>query len=139
LTDQLEQLNEMTALLRKWRPATTSDSAKAASDGTKGPLGDTEAESKEILAKLKYWGVEIKDSDYVTQDNGKPYQVYQGTFDQWLTTMSTTGDTISAGIRQLETMTQSRLDQWSKNMDWVSEFLKKLAEISQTIVKNVSN
>lgn len=134
-TSKLEALNEFSATLRGLRPAT--DATKAASEGTTSELGTTEAESKAILAKLEYHGVKVKSSDYTKQDSGKPYVVQQGVYDQWLISLGTAGDTISADIKTLQTQAQSKLEQWSKETDLAADFLKIGTDICHTLIGDI--
>lgn len=136
-TSDLQSINDLMSTLRSYRPSTTDNASKAADTGTKSDLGTTNAESKTILAELEYWGVKVNEDD-IDKSGGdsKPYQVSQDTYDQWLNGLSSASDTVTADIKQLETTTQSRLDQWSKNLDWVSSFIKQLQETLQAVIAN---
>jgi hypothetical protein len=136
-TDELSQITELMSTLRGYRPTTTDNASKAADDGTKSDLGTTQAESLALLSKLKFWGVEINDKD-VDKSGGdsKPYRVNQGTYDQWLTMLQSASDTVMSKIKELQTTTESLLDQWSKFLDWVSTFIKKNGENFQAVTNN---
>jgi hypothetical protein len=137
-TDKLNGLNDFSAELRSDRPATDPDDpTKAATDGTTGELGTTEAESKALLAKLEYYGITVKSSDYTKQDSGKPYKVQQGVYDQWLISLGTAGDTISADIKTLQTLAQSGLEQWSKETDLAADFLKIATDLCHTLIGDI--
>lgn len=136
-TEELSKINTLMSTLRGYRPSTTNNASKAADDGTMSNLGTTNAESKGLLSQLKFWGVEINESD-IDKSGGdsKPYRISKGTYDQWLTMMTSASDTVTAKIKELQTTTESLLDQWSKFLDWVSTFIKKDGEIEQTITTN---
>lgn len=134
-TDKLDALNTYSATLRGYRPSTDDDDpTKAASQGTSSELGTTEAESKALIAKLTYYGVVVKTSDYTKQDSGKPYKVQQGVYDQWLLSLGTAGDTISADIKTQETQAQSTLEQWSKATDLGAKFLQTATDCCDSII-----
>ncbi|NKI94069.1 hypothetical protein [Rhizobacter sp. SG703] len=137
-TEKLSALNTFSATLRGYRPSTDEDDAtKAASQGTSSELGTTEAESKALIAKLAYYGVVVKTADYTKQDSGKPYKVQQGVYDQWLIGLGTSGDTISADIKTLETQAQSRIEQWSKATELGADFLKTAADICHSLIADI--
>ena len=136
-TDELSQITALMSTLRGYRPTTTDNASKEAGSGTMSDFGKTNAESQALLSKLTFWGVKINDKD-VEKPGGdsKPYRVNQGTYDQWLTMLQSASDTVMSKIKELQTTTESLLDQWSKFLDWVSTFIKKNGENFQAVTNN---
>ena len=65
------------------------------------------------------------------------YKVQQGVYDQWLISLGTAGDTISADIKTLQQFAQSKLEQWSKATELGADFLKTAVDICRSIIEMI--